>query len=255
MKSLVACIKKEFLDIYRSGKLLIIGLLFVAFGIMNPAIAKLTPWLLEIFAESLEESGMTITEVTVNALTSWIQFFKNIPMALIVFVLMFGAIFTKEYDRGTLVIILTKGLDRYKIVLSKIIVLVLLWTIGYFICYYVTYLYNDFFWDNSIVNNLTLGVINWWLFGIFVIALIVLFSVCCKTYSMVLLGTGSVVMGCYVISLIPKIKYLLPITLIQTNNLLAGIDNNKFIPTIVITSVISIISFLISIPIMTKKEI
>ena len=43
------------------------GALFLAFGIMNPAIAKLTPFLMEMFAESLAESGMVITEIPVNA--------------------------------------------------------------------------------------------------------------------------------------------------------------------------------------------
>ena len=51
---------------------------------MNPAIAKLTPWLMEQFATSLQESGLVVTEVIVNAMTSWTQFYKNIPMGLIV---------------------------------------------------------------------------------------------------------------------------------------------------------------------------
>ena len=88
MKAFFAFFKKEVLESARSGKLLFLTLLFCAFGIMNPAIAKLTPWLLEIMADELAGSGMTVTEVTVDALTSWTQFFKNIPMALIAFVLM-----------------------------------------------------------------------------------------------------------------------------------------------------------------------
>ena len=40
MRSLIAFIKKEFTEQLRSGRLIILGLLFVLFGIMNPAIAK-----------------------------------------------------------------------------------------------------------------------------------------------------------------------------------------------------------------------
>ena len=97
MKSLIAFIKKEFTEQLRSGRLMILGLLFVLFGIMNPAVAKLTPWLLEAMADSMEESGMIITAVEVDAMTSWVQFFKNVPMALIAFVLITGNAFTKEY--------------------------------------------------------------------------------------------------------------------------------------------------------------
>ena len=111
MRSFIALVKKEFLESIRSRKLLILGLLFFLFGVMNPAIAKLTPWLMEITSESLASAGMTVGEVTVNALTSWTQFFKNIPMALIVFLLMCSGIFTKEYESGSLILILTKGVD------------------------------------------------------------------------------------------------------------------------------------------------
>ena len=50
---MIAFWKKEWLEQLRSGKLIILGILFVLFGIMNPAVAKLTPWLLEAMADSL----------------------------------------------------------------------------------------------------------------------------------------------------------------------------------------------------------
>ena len=112
MRAFLAVFKKEWMEQLRSSRFIILTILFVMFGIMNPAIAKLTPWLLKVMAESLEESGMVVTTVEVDAITSWVQFFKNVPMALIVFVLMQSNIFTKEYQSGTLVLALTKGLHR-----------------------------------------------------------------------------------------------------------------------------------------------
>ena len=124
MRSLLAFIKKEVLEQLRSGKLMILGLLFVMIGVMNPAVAKLTPWLLEFMADTLEESGMIVTTVTVSAMDSWVQFFKNMPIGLIAFILLQASIFTKEYSSGTLVLSLTKGLERFKVVVSKIAVLI-----------------------------------------------------------------------------------------------------------------------------------
>lgn len=80
MKSFIAFLKKEVFECIRSGELTFFCILFLIFGIMNPAIAKLTPWMLETLSDSLAEQGMMVTEVTVNALTSWTQFFKNIPI-------------------------------------------------------------------------------------------------------------------------------------------------------------------------------
>ena len=113
MRSLLAFTKKEITEQARTGKLLFLGILFVLFGIMNPAVAKLTPWLMEQMADSLADMGMNITEVTVTAMDSWVQFFKNIPMALIAFVLLESSIFTKEYRSGTLILSLTKGLSGW----------------------------------------------------------------------------------------------------------------------------------------------
>ena len=126
MKSLFAFMKKEFAEQLRSGRLMILGLLFVLFGIMNPCNSKINTVAIETMADSLAESGMIITDVKVSAMDSWVQFYKNIPMGLIAFVLLESSIFTKEYTTGTLVLSLTKGLERYKVVISKTVVLTVL---------------------------------------------------------------------------------------------------------------------------------
>ncbi len=85
MRGLLGFIKKEYMEIIRTGKLFFMVILFSLFGIMSPAIAKLTPWLMNIMSESLKETGIIITEVKVDAITSWTQFYKNIPIVFLVF--------------------------------------------------------------------------------------------------------------------------------------------------------------------------
>ncbi len=239
MKSFVAFIKKEWMEQVRSGRVMILGILFALFGIMNPAIAKLTPWLLELMSETLAETGMTVTAVTVDAMTSWTQFFKNIPMALIAFVLLQSSIFTKEYESGTLVLALTKGLERYKVVAAKTTVLSVLWTVGYVICFAVTYAYNAFFWDNSIAHNLVFAVICWWLLGLWTIVLLVFFSTVCRGISGVLLGTGGVFFVSYLAGLLPKLKEYMPTTLMNAGTLLVGTEGPDFYTKAILVAVIS----------------
>ena len=116
-------------------------------------------------------------------------------------------------------------------------------------------MYNAYFWDNSIVNNLMISILNWWLFGIFVIALVIFFSIMTKTYSTVLIATAGVNVLLYVISFISKIKYYLPITLMETNGLLSGIDSTSFIKTIIVSLVLVTLLLVILIPTFNKKEI
>ncbi len=196
MKSLLAFMKKEWMEQVRSGRLLILVIIFILLGIMNPAVAKLTPWLLEMMADSLEASGMTVTAVTVSAMDSWVQFFKNAPMGLIAFILLESSIFTKEYQSGTLVLALTKRLDRHKVVISKAIILTLFWTVCYWFCFTITFGYNTYFWDNSIAQNiffchLLVAVRS------LVVALTVLFSTLSNSNTGVLAGTGCTVLVSY----------------------------------------------------------
>ena len=127
MKSLLAFMKKEWMEQVRSGRLLILVIIFYFAWYHESCCCKTDAWLLEMMADSLEASGMTVTAVTVSAMDSWVQFFKNAPMGLIAFILLESSIFTKEYQSGTLVLALTKGLDRHKVVISKAIILTLLW--------------------------------------------------------------------------------------------------------------------------------
>lgn len=256
MRSLLAFIKKEVTEQLRSGKLMLLGILFVLFGIMNPAIAKLTPWLLETMADSLAESGMIVTDVTVSAMDSWVQFFKNIPMGLIAFVLIESNIFTKEYDSGTLVLSLTKGLERFKVVVSKTIVLTVLWTIAYWMCFGITYGYNAYFWDNSIAQNLMFSVVCWWLFGLWVIGLLILFSTVTGTNTGVLCGTGGVVFALYLVGLLPKCSKYLPTFLTDGNSLIYDMaEIEKYMPSLMIAVITSVVCFVISIPIFNKKQL
>ena len=73
MKTFIAFFKKEILESVRSGKLIILGIIFAVFGIMNPAIAKLTPVLFDVLSEELASNGMIITEIQVDLFGLWTE--------------------------------------------------------------------------------------------------------------------------------------------------------------------------------------
>ena len=255
MKRFLAFTQKELLEQHRSGKLLFLGILFLLFGIMNPAIAKLTPWLLEILADSMAEGGITITLGEITALDSWVQFFKNIPMALIAFVLLQGGIFTKDYQSGTLILSLTKGLPRRTVLLSKATVLVALWTFGYWLCFGITYGYNTYFWDNTIAQNLIFSVVCWWVLGLWVIALMVLFSVLSGSNAGVFLGAGGVALVCYLLGFLPKVGKFMPTLLLDGNSLIYGLkEATAYLPALAMTATMCILFPVISLAIFDKRQ-
>lgn len=256
MKSLIAFMKKEWMDMVRSGRLMILLIIFLLLGIMNPAIAKLTPWMMEMMAESLEETGLMVTEVTVDALTSWTQFFKNVPMGLIAFVLISSNLFTKEYSAGTLILVLTKGLARYKVIVAKTVMLLFSWSACYWMCFGITYGYNAYFWDNSVANNLMETVMFCWLLGVFAVALMVLFSTISENSIGVLFGTGGVFVASYLVGMIPKVTEYTPTLLMSTAGLLSGVEDvADYTNAMIVTIVILVLAIALSVPIMNKKKL
>lgn len=255
MKSLLALMRKEYREAIRTGRIMIIILLFVLFGIMSPAVAKLTPWMMEMLSDSMAETGLIVTNVQVDALTSWMQFFKNIPIALTAFVLMFSDIFTKEYNSGTLSLVLTKGLSRYKVVIAKTVLLLSIWIAGYGICFTITYGFNEYF-------GITVLPITYFL-GNYMVAVRYMgympycaFSSLLRNNTGVTLCIGGTVLLAYLLSILPKVKTYSPTLLMNTNSLLIGVEEtDAYIRAIVITASLCIVCVAVSIPILNKRQL
>lgn len=254
MRTAYAFLKKEWMEYYRTGKLIIIVVIFALFGLMNPAIAKLTPFLMEQLA-SMEDSGMVITVSTVDASMSWMQFYKNIPMALVVMLLLFGGILTNELQKGTLIPVLTKGLSRWKVLLTKGINLIMIWTGGYWLCYGITFFYSDYYWDNSIMSNLFFTAFCYWLFGTMIMALMALFSAMTTSFGGVVLGVGVIYFAMTLLGMISKISSYLPIYLTSTSELLTGGNTGDYVTAIIITFVITIGAVIAGCMVFNKREI
>lgn len=256
MRPFTAFTKKEFLEHTRSGKLLVLFIIFCLFGIMNPAIAKITPWMMEMLSEELAKNGMTINAVKVDALTSWAQFFKNMPMALIVFLVMFCGILVNEYQKGTLINIVTKGLSRFKIIVAKAFTMFVLWTLGFLISYGITYGYTAYFWDNSIAHNLFFASFCFYLLGMWLITVILLASTIFTSFSSIILSLGGVFLVAYLLALIPALTQLSPTYLMDSANLVTGISSSSdYLTAIIITIVLMCINVVSSILLFNKKNL
>ena len=256
MRPLLAFLKKEWTGQLRGVRVIILGAIFLLLGIMNPAVAKLTPLLMEALSDTLAQSGLVIDTVTVSALDSWVQFFKNIPMGLIAFVFMESDIFTREYTSGTLVLALTKGLKRSNVVIAKSTLLITLWSVCYWLNYAVTFFGNTLFWDNAVAQNLLFSAVCYWIFGLWIIALCVLFSTLGRSYIIVLLGIGAPVFLCSILSVFPRISEWLPLMLTDGNSLIYGLKTpGDYAAALAVTLVMIVGFFAASIPLLNKKQL
>ncbi|MBK5253334.1 MAG: ABC transporter permease [Peptostreptococcaceae bacterium] len=254
MKAYIAFTKKEFCENLRTYKLFIMLCVFLLLGLMNPITAKITPQLLK----SLMPEGMNITIMEPTALDSWAQFFKNVPqMGLSVLVIVFSGIMANEFSRGTLINMLTKGLSRKVVILSKFTMTTIIWTLSYALCFAATYAYTIYFWSSEGVSNILLSVFSLWLFGILLLAIILLGGVLFKNNYGVLLFTGGFVVALMLLNLSSTIQKYNPITLASSN--MALLTNNMFVSDFTMPIVICVITIIASIGsaimIFNKKQI
>ena len=253
MRQLNAFIKKEFTEQLRSRRLYILGAVFLFFGIMSPATAKLMPKIIELVAE--QDQSFKIEAVKeVSALDSFDQFFKNVSTSLIVFVIMQAGIFTREYSSGTLLLSLTRGMERSKVIAAKALTLTAVWTACYLVCFGTTYAYTAYFWDMSVVNDLWTAVLLWWIYGLWYIAMIVFFSTFLNSATAVIACTGAIFLAGDLLAMIPKAERFIPTYLSGSSGLLRARDFD-YTPALVITLVSIVLLLAASVPVFNKKQL
>ncbi|MGB4587636.1 MAG: ABC transporter permease subunit [Clostridiaceae bacterium] len=254
MRAYLSFTKKEFLGNLRTYKLLIMFLVFLLFGMLGPITAKLTPKLLE----SLITDGITITLPEPSAFDSWAQFFKNVSqLGLFIVVILFSGMMANEYSHGTLINVLTKGLKRSTVILSKFTAASMIWTGSYLVCFLMSYFYTEYFWPEDKILNLSYSVFYLWMFGILLIALIILGGVIFRNSYGCLLFTGGFIVFLYILNIVPKIQKYNPVALISTNMALLKGESlyMDVIPSLVVSIAIIFLSIAIAIGIFNKKQI
>ena len=245
MNGIVPFFKKEICEMIRTKRLMVLGIVFTLLGIMAPALAKLTPKMYEMLSDDLEEQGVIIKDVKVTALDSWLNFEKNLPMALIIMLIIFCSIFTNEYSKGTLIPLITKGLSRTGMVLAKVTVMMLTWTAGLWLCFGITCFYTDFYWDNSTVSGIAFSTFCWWLFGVFMICTETFFSSFASSSTQVLAGTGAVYFILMLAGAYKKLSQLLPVRLTDSTSLYkSSLSKSDYFTAIIITASLSVVLIL-----------
>lgn len=214
--------QKEFLELTRTGKLLLLLLISALFGIMNPLIAKLTPWLISSMSDQLSEAGMQVNQISVDAFTSWTQFYKNIPLLLLIFAVVLSGSLTGEYQKGALAVLLTKGLRRPVVILTKFSASALLWTLGFWSCFGITYFYNSLFWTNAPVSHLFFSAFCIYVFGLWILCTLLFSSVLFSSAYGALAACGAVLAFFYFLGFLPRLGDCLPSSLLSSSALLTN---------------------------------
>ncbi len=241
MRSFLIFTGKEFTEHIRSKRLLILGLVFILFGIMSPAAAKFMP---EILKMAGNDTGVIIQMNPPTVLDSYLQFFKNMnSIAVIVLLLVFAGLVVDEKAKGTASILLTKNLSRPAFVLAKYTASAALWTITYSVAALVCQGYTLWLFPSESAGQLLISFAAYWLYGLLLLALTTLASTAAKSHGLATLGAFAA-WGLLMLSMIPaRAAAISPAALGSVNlQVIAGImpTSDLLVPAIAATALIAL---------------
>ena len=182
--------------------------------------------------------GMLINLPEITALDSWLQFYKNVPqMGLIVFILLFSTMMSKEIEKGTLVILLTKGLHRSTVITTKFFMALCYWTLAITLSFTITYAYTAYYWDQSQLQHLLFAASCLYVFGILLLAVTLWGNTVFSSSYGGILVTLIGVISLFIITIFPKASSWNPLELMTAAPLLLTgeiIPSDLWIPYVIL---------------------
>ncbi|MDR0487896.1 MAG: hypothetical protein LBG99_00565 [Propionibacteriaceae bacterium] len=255
MRSYIAFTKKEFLESFRTYRLVIMVAALAFFGLLSPFTARILP---DILSGMDIGGGVVIELPEPSANDSWAQFFSNISqMGMLVVIIVFCGITANELSKGTLINIVTKGIRRHTVLLAKFTVATLMWTLGYALSLGICLGYTIYFWGTHDLPHAWLTFGAPWLFGVLLIIVMILGGICTSSITGSLVGVGVIVIGLNLINIAPAAQKYNPISLAGgTFGILdssATVDD--FFPAALICVGVIVVTLVASIVVFDRKQL
>lgn len=254
MRIFLSLLKKEAIEGARTKKMISTFILFLLIGLISPLTAKLTPMILQ----SIATGNIDINVAPPSEIDSWTQFFKNISqIGMFGLAIILSSQMSNEFQKGTLINLLSKGLPRYQVVLSKIFYNFILWFLAYFCSFIITYFYTKYFFGISFpIRNILMAALLPFIFGLFLISLEILAGVISGNVIGTLILTAIGIVIQLILSIRDEIVKYMPIALIgKPVNLIKGIGYDDYYVPIITGSILLILCIAISIAVINKKQI
>jgi len=216
MNKFITFTKKEFLEIWRANRLLVLGVVFVFIALIA---VLLTRYANEILNALLSPEEMAAFGIGEGAIPHWSNsyeaFFGNLnQIGMVALILMVMGVVVSEKRRGTAALMMVKGLGHSTFILAKFFALSLL----AFVTLLASLLINHFltislFGAGAEIGNLMMGFLLYWLFAMMMLSLIILTSSLAKSLAMSAVFGFLGFMALSIPSSLPRIREAFPYTI------------------------------------------
>ena len=250
--SVIVAYRKEWLELIRTHRLLVVAIVLVFFGLTSPLLAKFTPELISL----LPTGGLSIQMPPPTVLDAIGQYIKNMAQFGIILALLLtmGAI-AQEKDKGTAAMLLVKPLPRGAFLAAKFAGLASMFAVSLagagIACYYYTLLLFE-----------AMNILHWLLLNVLIFIYVLVFvalTLFCSTITKSQAAAGGIALGLMVvlglIGAIPALGKYLPGELITWGTRLMQGDTTTSWPAFGISVGLIVVPLLAAWLIFNRQEL
>jgi len=255
MNSLLVMLKKEWLELFRSKKALILAIVFLFVAIASPALAKIIP---TVFKQLPSTPGLIIDMPDASYKDAVDQFVKNISqLAVLALIFLYAGSICDEKSKKTLELVLVKPVSRASFVLAKFKMAGIGLLIAFAGAFLIFYGYTATLFDGLSFANMALLSAQLFLFVYLLIAITIFFSAMAGS-AIIAAGGGfaGYILLVTITSLIKSIKDYSPSYILDKYQtiLTSGFDRAYVAPMIVTLGLI-IIFVIFAIVLFKRQEV
>lgn len=130
---------------------------------------------------------------------------------------------SSEYSKGTLLLLVTKGLARPAVILTKYTVAAVSMTVSFWVSFVGAYGYTDHLWPDTSLSYIVPSAFFMWMIGFLYLSILILGCVLFKQTFTSILFTGGIVALFSIFSMVRPLSALNPIVLASRNvDLISG---------------------------------
>lgn len=170
-------IKKEFMEFFRTYRFYVLFGVFAFFAILNAPTAKFLPEIMK----SLPDIGVNIQIPEPAMMDSYLQFVSNITNAFFALIIIFMGSVSSEIKKGTIYLVLSKGVSRVDFLYSKMLNAWLMYTAAFGVYVVLSISGTWILFTEWHFDGLLLAIISMYLFGLILLAATISASTAAKS--------------------------------------------------------------------------
>ena len=253
MSSFAASVRKEWLEHWRSYRILVVVVVLALFGLLAPFTAKYTPEMMKLLPNGEAIARLMPPPTAADAVSQYLKSVGQFGIILALLLTM-GAV-AHEKDKGTAAMMLVKPLPRRSFILAKFTVLALLFAVGIGVAglgaWYYTWL---LFGPLDPVRWLALNGLSL-TFVLVQVAVTLLFSVVAKSQAAAGGMAFGVLMLLAILSSIPVVGTYLPAQLLGWGAALMAGHSATAWPALAISGLIGFVSLVGAVALFERQEV